>query len=99
MEVDKLVVLGRNDLLDALFVLFAQGDQLFVQVFLFVGLGLVFLDLGEVGARGDVADRRNDLQLRSALVNVRDTRVAVNALDRVVFHVARAAENLDRIVG
>ena len=64
-----------------------------------VSLRLVLADLVQVSARSDVTDRRNDLQLRGPLVNVRDAGVAVNALDRVVFHVARASENLNRVVG
>ena len=74
-------------------------------------VGLLGLERGGVDARVDVGDdilvktrhhagnRGDDLELRGALVDGGDARVAHVALDRVVLHVAGAAEDRDRAVG
>ena len=48
---------------------------------------------------GNAAHRRHHLQLAGALVDGGDAGVAEVALGRVVLHVARAAQHLDRVVG
>ena len=63
-----------------------------------IRLGLVFAQAGEVRAGGDVADGGHDLQLRGALVDVRDAGVAVEAFAGVVLHEARSAVHLDGVV-
>ena len=61
--------------------------------------GGVALDLLEERALRHGVDRRNDLQLRGALVDVHDAGVAVEALARIVLHEARAAVDLNGVVG
>ena len=60
---------------------------------------LVTLDLFEIGALGHVVDRRHDLQLRRALVDIHDTGVAVEPFAGIILHETRTAVNLDRVVG
>ena len=61
--------------------------------------GSVTLDLLHEGALGHGVDRRHDLQLRGTLVDIHDTCVAVEALAGIVLHEARAAVDLDGVVG
>ena len=59
---------------------------------------LVGLDLLQERTFGHGIDRRNDLQLRSTLVDIHDTGITVEAFAGIVLHEARTAVNLYRIV-
>ena len=49
--------------------------------------------------RHHAARRRHDLQLRRAFIDVHDARIAVQAFDFMLEHVAFAAMALDRVIG
>ena len=61
--------------------------------------GFVLVEPGSQGARQHAADRGYDLKLGRALVDVSDAGVAGVTLDGEVAHVARAAVDLQRVVG
>ena len=61
--------------------------------------GGVALDLLHEGAFGHGVDSRDDLQLRSAFIDIHDARVAVETLAGVILHEARTAVDLDSVVG